>query len=127
MNETFALYLYTRLDGLKTLLSVGQFVFIVGAGTLVVIAILTTGSTRDAGTHLLARRWLKPLTTAAALCSILQVVVPSRGDALFVIASTGVLEAAKSADVQRVAGKAAALVEKALDDYLEKGDKKRPL
>lgn len=122
MNEALWLYAFTRLDSIKDLLLFSMFVLTLMAAISGVITATTAQSDwpGDKRSNAVARPVLKVSLPVLFVVSILQVMTPSKDDAIFIVAGTGVIEAAKSEHVQRVAGKAAAVVEKALDDYLDK-------
>ena len=121
MNEALWLYAFTRLDAINTLFSILSCVFAVASIYAGLMG--NEDQWRSEIYKASARRMSKlfPKTAiASAIFAVLVVLTPSKNDAIFIVAGTGVIEAAKSEHVQRVAGKAAAVVEKALDDYLDK-------
>ena len=121
MNDALWLYAFTRLDAISVL-----FVILSAIAAFVSFAAAMLGNEDQwysDGNKAWARNMSKLLPKAIAaafIFAVLATLTPSKNDALFIVAGTGVIEAAKSEHVQRVAGKAAAVVEKALDDYLDK-------
>lgn len=125
MNEALWLYAFTRLDSLLVLFLILSIVLaFVSMGCA--LAAYEDDPWHSTERKALAKKLRKvwPKTSAASVFfAILMALIPSKNDAIFIVAGTGVIEAAKSEHVQRVAGKAAAVVEKALDDYLGKKEK----
>ena len=136
-TEIVVLYLITRLDSINTAASIvffcGSFLF----GILLLVYMLADPdknpyngkeniesydrSTRNARAVclLVFKRWW-----IVALCLGICIFVPTKKEAMFIIAGTGVIEAAKSETAQRLAGKSVDIVEKYLDNLIDKADKK---
>jgi len=113
-NEVFWLYLFTRLDAIQALLQIASMLggFGVGAAWFAVFI----------------DRWNGPVKslTAVWVCVVmLFVMIPTQKDAMFILAGTGVIQAAKTDTAQRLAGKSVAVIEKALDDYLKQTTKEK--
>jgi len=113
-NEVVLLYLFTRLDALKHLLFVASML-----GSFGVAA---------AWFAIFIDDWKGPVKTLTALwvCVVaFTVMVPTQEDAVFILAGTGVIQAAKTDTAQRLAGKSVQVIEKALDDYLKQTTKEK--
>jgi hypothetical protein len=68
-------------------------------------------------------RHLLPLWKPLAIAAVLMTLMPSQKDAMFILAGTGVIEAAKTDTAQRIAGKSVDVVEKYLDELLKESKK----
>ena len=113
-NEVFWLYLFTRLDMLCALSTVATVFGGMGVGVAWVANFI------DA--------WkgpVKSLTAVWLFAVLCTVVIPTQKDAMFILAGTGVIQAAKTDTAQRLAGKSVAVIEKALDDYLKQTTKEK--
>lgn len=64
---------------------------------------------------------VKKFITAAIVCGSLTAFLPSKSTIYQMAAAYGVSEVIANPDVQRLAGKSLALVEKTLDGYLKEG------
>lgn len=111
MNETFLLYALTRLNGIGFVLT---FFSLIGVGVLLTHIICTCIVKEELSLKVAGPYW-KPL----ALCVVMALLVPSKDDAIFIIAGTGVIEAAKTDSAKRIAGKSVAVIEKYLDSALK--------
>ena len=118
MNETFALYLLTRLDALVGI-SVSMAII---SGFAHVMLFLTDSEFVDKA--FTKQRRLLMWMTILGVAGIM--FIPSQKEAMFIVAGTGVLEAAKSDTAQRIAGKSVAVVEKYLDEALKDKPKDTP-
>lgn len=111
MNDTFLLYVLTRLDGIGFVLTVFSMVGVVCLLAYMMYACVEENkSVSDA-----AGPYWKPI----ALCTIMALLVPSKDDAIFILAGTGVIEAAKTDSAKRIAGKSVEVIEKYLDSALK--------
>lgn len=115
MNEIFWLYLLTRLDGIQCLLTL--FLTIGGCAYGAFIFVWVCEGTPAKYKH------IAPLWKVLAVAAVLLGFTPSRNDAMFILAGTGVIEAAKTDTAQRIAGKSVDVVEKYLDEMLKEGKK----
>lgn len=112
MNETLLLYAFTRLD---MFITVSFIITILSACLILIISvILAVDQNRPERT--------KKYLWVPIVFLILFVTIPSKKDAMFIVAGTKVIEIARDPDVQRVAGKSAKLIEQYIDNMLE--DKK---
>lgn len=125
-NEAFLLYLFTRLDavGIISLMST----VILGVVLLIAFFIKIDSDpdsqyekksyNRASGVIDKTKWWFVLALAVTAL-------TPSQKSAMFIIAGTGVIEAAKTDTAQRIATKSVGVIEKYLDEALaEKTTKK---
>lgn len=108
MNEAFLLYLVTRLHPLHEL----AVVSLVFGGITAAVGLFIGHCERDEDILGFAKKIVKWLPLSVAVL----VLVPDKDDTMFIVAGTGVIEAAKSDQAQRIAGKSVQLIE----DYLDK-------
>lgn len=122
MNDMFFLYLITRLDAIKDVITlfliVGGTVYAAGLLWFAISYVENFGDEEVQGLKQYLFWSLIPLIFFA----FVQVAIPSKKDAMFIAGGSAVLEAAKSDTAQRVASKSVQMVEKYLDEQL-KGEK----
>ena len=111
MNETFLLYVLTRLNGIGFVLT---FFSLTGVVCLLAYMAYACIEENKSVSDTAGPYW-KPL----ALCVILALLVPSKNDAIFILAGTGVIEAAKTDSAKRIAGKSVEVIGKYLDSALK--------
>lgn len=109
--DIFLLYLFTRLDILATGL------LLIASCSAVVFPILVMAKNDGLKVSLTLPKWVLAISIIGA------VLVPTQKDALFIVAGTGVLEAAKTDTAKRIASKSVEAFEKALDSYIKKESK----
>lgn len=121
MNEMIWLYLLTRLDGIICL----AWMTLVIGGTCWGMYLMATYDQflfmDEDREEKRARVW--PLWKLFAGCVVILVLVPDQKQATFILAGTGVIEAAKSDTAKRIAGKSVDVVEKYLDEMLKEEKK----
>lgn len=124
MSEILALYLFTRLDNIITLAGVIVIAGGMAAAWVAFFALCDSESYSEKSRERskLLFKYAKRTGIAATIAALTTVLIPSQKDTMFIVAGIGVLEAAKTETAQRVAGKAVAIVEKAMDEYM--GEKK---
>ena len=124
-SEIVLLYLFTRLDGIKEF---GVAGLVITGFTFVIATIGTFMMDPDREYEKREHERCKTIAEKAKwwLISFILVVVfvPSQKAAMFIVAGTGVIEAAKTDTAQRIAGKSVSVVEKYLDDMLAEQTKK---
>jgi len=108
MNDIFLLYLLTRLDTITNVF-IGILVFTMFFVVFIPVLISVEWVTPEQ---------LKRLIWIPIISMVMVAITPSKNDALFIIAGTGIIGIAHDPDVQRVAGKSAQLVEQYLDHLL---------
>ena len=123
--ELFGLYLFTRLDNIKEFSVFGMIV----TGLALLVAIIGM-MMNDPEEGYEKRYYIKCKTVAdkvkwwfVAFVMVL-IFVPGQKAAIFIVAGTGVVEAAKTDTAQRIAGKSVSVVEKYLDEMLAEQTKK---
>lgn len=123
--ELFGLYLFTRLESINTVLTI----LTLALGIALIIAGVVWVATidyPDDKEHQTARSYIAMIRKYFAWALVAAIIVPSQKEATFIIAGTGVVEAAKTDTAQRIAAKSVGIVEKYLDEMLaekEKGKK----
>lgn len=125
MNELFLLYLLTRLNEVKELIAfcvLVYLIFVFGVGFFMFIRYAVDdeiGEPFKKSMYPILGMWKIML-----LCTVINALIPNKESAMFIIAGTGVIEAAKSDTAQRLANKSVNVVEKYLDEMLkeEKND-----
>lgn len=116
--EIFLLYLWTRLDAIQGLLITASI--FLGIGALFSCIFRTFP---DEVISAKAGEYTKPLIRWLVVVALIAATVPSKQDALFILAGTGVIEVAKSETAGRLASKSVQLIEQTLDGYLKKAEK----
>lgn len=124
MDYFWTIYLVTRLDAIQSLFAtvtgLGIFISLLSA----LAAMLTTNSPHEVNVHNKARSIFKTAFITAYIGATLSTFIPTKNDAMVIIASTTVIDAVKSETGQRIAGKSVAVVEKWLDEAMKEGEKK---
>lgn len=127
--ELFGLYLFTRLDNIKEISGI----------FLVICAVLLTGSfivmtinnpdqdysRSEKRDHEQAKRMFNAMKPWFFVLLFIVVFVPNQKTAMFIVAGTGVVEAAKTDTAQRIASKSVGVVEKYLDEMLAEKEKEK--
>jgi hypothetical protein len=119
-SEIFWLYLLTRLDGVLT---VAVCVLIVYGLAVVGGAIQTIEAYNLEYEDSFMKKVMDKLYVLITAIAVV-VFVPNQKDVAFILAGTGVIEAAKTDTAQRLAGKSVTVVEQYLDELLKKEEKK---
>jgi hypothetical protein len=114
-SEIFWLYLLTRLDGISCLLGITLVLGLCAYGAFILVWTCEGTPAKYKG--------IVPLWKVLAIVAVLGVLVPTKKDVAFILAGTGVLEAAKTYTAQRIAGKSVTVVEKYLDELLKEEKK----
>ena len=130
-TEMFLLYLFTRLDNIKEIS--GVFLVICAVllvGSFIVMTINNPDqdySRSEKRDHEQAKRMFNSMKPWFFALLFIVMFVPNQKAAMFIVAGTGVIEAAKTDTAQRIATKSVGVVEKYLDEMLndtKKDDKK---
>lgn len=114
-GDLFFLYLLTRLD----IVIHSTVVMLIGSSCIAFFLGLFGWADNDSRNINLAQR----AGTVAAIALAILIVVPSKQDMMFILASAGIIEAAQSETTKRIAGKSVEVFENYLDQML-KEDKK---
>lgn len=121
MNETWILYLFTRVDELKALF---RFIIILAALSALFVAFITAMNASDRGeSPWQAAKRLHPglIVSGLFLLLILQAAVPSQRDLAIIIGGKFAVEAAQSSTAKKLLE----LVNATIDSELEKASGKR--
>lgn len=123
--ELFGLYLFTRLDNIKEFSVAGTVI------TAAIFAVAFAGTLfndpereYEKADHDKCKRIADKVKWWLMTFVMVLILVPSQKAAMFIVAGTGVVEAAKTDTAQRIAGKSVSVVEKYLDDMLAEQTKK---
>ena len=118
MNETFMLYLFTRLDNLNGVLVVGGVLLLIG--TLVSIICAITLMLDD----LEYPKIFHKLWAVFAAVVFLNIITPTQKDVALILAGSTIMSIAKTDEAQRITSKSVRVVEQYLDALLKDKEKK---
>jgi hypothetical protein len=117
MNETFMLYLFTRLDSFNLVLVIGGVLLLIGTVITVIVAIgLKTDG--DEYPKIFHRIW-----AAFVVAVLFNIVVPTQKDVALILASSTIMSIARTDEAQRITSKSVRVVEQYLDALLTKEKK----
>lgn len=116
MSDTFLLYLLTRLDSVNIVFGSIIGIFLVVLLTMLIAA--PWGEEND-----VVKKFIIPYLYIPIIAVVFLVLVPTKEDAIFILAGSNIMEIAKSDDTKRIAGKSVEVFEKYLDQMM-KEDKK---
>lgn len=118
MNETFMLYLFTRLDSLNgVLVALG---LIVGAAAVIsIVAACIMSSDGDEYPKVFHKLWF-----AFCVLLLLNVAVPTQKDVALILAGSTIMSIARTDEAQRITSKSVRVVEQYLDALLKDKEKK---
>lgn len=113
MNETFMLYLFTRLDSIGILLGLACFILFFAS------AIAIWFSMENCGSLPVCRKiwWLFAVVLA------LNIITPTQKDVAIILAGSTIMSIAKTDEAQRITSKSVRVVEQYLDALLIKEKK----
>lgn len=122
MDDMFLLYFITRLDDIRVLLFATIILYIVAVVIIAIITMITSDSTSFPIDDLSKARYPKLYILVIAVT--LLTTIPSKNDAIFILAGSNIMEVVKSDDTKRIAGKSVEVFEKYLNEMLkeEKSD-----
>jgi hypothetical protein len=118
MNETFMLYLFTRLDSFN-------WVLVVGGVFLLIATVITTGlaiglkSDNFEYPKVFHRVWF-----VFAAVVLLNIIVPTQKDVALILAGSTIMSIARTDEAQRITSKSVRVVEQYLDALLKDKEKK---
>ena len=116
MNDMFLLYLLTRLDSINLVCGIALGGFC--ASMLFVVNVTSYGNEIETLKKFTSKYFYIPI-----IATLFLVFVPTKQDALFIIAGSNIMEIAKSDDTKRIAGKSVQLFESYLNELMkEKGN-----
>jgi hypothetical protein len=117
MNETFLLYLFTRLDSLNGILAfLGVCITLATAASLAVACFLLANDEKYP--TFFHKLWL-----ACSAVLLLNIVVPTQKDVAIILAGSTIMSLAKTDDAKRITSKSVQVVEQYLDAFLKKEKK----
>jgi len=118
MNETFMLYLFTRLDSLNGILAfLGVCITLATAASLAVACFLLANDEKYP--NFFHKLWL-----ACSAVLLLNIVVPTQKDVALILAGSTIMSIAKTDEAKRITGKSVRVVEQYLDALLKDKEKK---
>jgi len=118
MNETFMLYLFTRLDSLNGILAfLGVCITLATAASLAVACFLLAHD--EEYPKFFHKLWL-----ACSAVLLLNIVVPTQKDVALILAGSTIMSIAKTDEAQRITSKSVRVVEQYLDALLKDKEKK---
>ena len=117
MNETFMLYLFTRLDSLNGILAfLGVCITLATAASLAVACFLLANDENYP-------RFFHKLWIACSAVLLLNIIVPTQKDVALILAGSTIMSLAKTEDAKRITSKSVQVVEQYLDAFLKKEKK----
>lgn len=119
-SEIFLLYVLTRLNTIGVIAGIGTLVsLLLVMGCALNYAIDADMRGKDSADANCSKNLLKKVRWLWVPFVIALIITPSKEDAMFIVAGTGVIEAAKSDTAQRIAGKSVKVIENYLDKLSE--------
>lgn len=115
MNDMFLLYLLTRLDSINFVCAIVVIIFL-----LVGVTLTITAPWGQEGT--VVRQYIVKYLYIPIIATLVLVFVPTKQDAIFILAGSNIMEVAKSDDTKRIAGKSVQIFEKYLDELMKEKD-----
>lgn len=115
MNDMFLLYLLTRLDSVTIVCASVLGIFIIVGVTLLISAPWGQEGT-------VVRQYIVKYLYIPIIATLVLVFVPTKQDAIFILAGSNIMEVAKSDDAKRIAGKSVQIFEKYLDELTKEKD-----
>ena len=117
MNETFMLYLFTRLDSLNGVLAfLGLCIVLATAASLVVAFFLLSNDEKYP-------TFFHKLWIACSAVLLLNIITPTQKDVALILAGSTIMSIAKTDEAQRITSKSVRVVEQYLDALLTKEKK----
>jgi len=118
MNETFMLYLFTRLDSLNGVLAfLGVCIVLATAVSLAVACFLLANDENYP-------RFFHKLWIACSAVLLLNIIVPTQKDVALILAGSTIMSIARTDEAQRITSKSVRVVEQYLDALLKDKEKK---
>ena len=117
MNETFMLYLFARLGTLNGVITAAALLLF--AATVVSIFVVCMMYAENMKyPKIFHKVWV-----AFAVCTLLNIVVPTQKDVALILAGSTIMSIAKTDEAQRITSKSVRVVEQYLDALLTKEKK----
>ncbi len=118
MNETFMLYLFTRLDTLNGILAVIGVLTVFATIASIVIACFLHSNDEKYPT------FFHKLWFACSVALLFNIAVPTQKDVALILAGSTIMSIAKTDEAQRITSKSVRVVEQYLDALLKDKEKK---
>lgn len=112
MSDTFLLYLLTRLDSINMVCGFTILVFVMISVIMLIAA--PWGKENE-----VVKNFIIPYLYIPIIAVVFLVLVPTKEDAIFILAGSNIMEIAKSDDTKRIAGKSVEIFEKYLDQMMK--------
>lgn len=125
MESFWILYWITRLDSVVSTLTL--FAVLLGISALISAFVMAVNldSHGDEQTAKTSKKWLIIFSVLFTMTTCTKMLVPSKEDAMLIVAGVGITEAVKSETAQRLASKSVAVVEKWLDEQTKDKQEKK--
>jgi NADH:ubiquinone oxidoreductase subunit 5 (subunit L)/multisubunit Na+/H+ antiporter MnhA subunit len=117
MNETFMLYLFTRLDTLNGVLAFFGVVTMVATIISVICACIMHSDDEE------YPRFFHKLWFGCAVALLFNIAVPTQKDVALILAGSTIMSIARTDEAQRITSKSVRVVEQYLDALLTKEKK----
>lgn len=112
MNETFMLYLFTRLDGLNGAIGFASIVLFIASLVALWVTLFET-----------KLPFFNKIWWSFAVLMALNIIVPTQKDVAIILAGSTIMSLAKTDDAKRITSKSVQVVEQYLDAFLKKEKK----
>lgn len=119
MNETFMLYLFTRLGTLNGVITVGALLLL--AATIISIFVVCMMYAEDIGDQY--PKAFHKVWAAFAVFTLLNIITPTQKDVALILAGSTIMSIARTDEAQRITSKSVRVVEEYLDALLTKEKK----
>lgn len=117
MNETFLLYLFTRLDTLNgVLVAIGSLTVFATIASVVIACIMHSDDEEYP-------RFFHKLWLACSAVVLVNIIVPTQKDVALILAGSTIMSIARTDEAQRITSKSVRVVEQYLDALLTKEKK----
>ena len=113
MNETFMLYLFTRLDSIAVVLGLASFLLFFVSGIAIWFSMENRGSLPVC----------RKIWWSFAVVLALNIITPTQKDVAIILAGSTIMSLAKTDDAKRITSKSVQVVEQYLDAFLKKEKK----
>lgn len=118
MNETFMLYLFTRLDTLNAMITAISVLLLI-ATLISVVGACCMHSDGEEYPKIFHKIWI-----ALAVTAILNIITPTQKDVAMILAGSTIMSIARTDEAQRITSKSVRVVEQYLDALLKDKEKK---
>jgi hypothetical protein len=119
MNETFMLYLFTRLGTLNGVITAGALLLL--TATIISIFVICMMCAEDIGGQY--PKAFHKVWAAFAVFTLLNIITPTQKDVALILAGSAIMSIARTDEAQRITSKSVRVVEQYLDALLTKEKK----